>query len=128
MLAIRCCDLRNWEIDAMAKEQKAADQKPPFREQAHQALDAYFDFLKESVSHWPAGDTTVGEKLKDQTTENITAVHELVKKLRQAKDFEEVLRVQMEFMQSQLSAFGMLAASRSEAHLKAAADAAKRRA
>jgi hypothetical protein len=66
--------------------------------------------------------------LKNQTTENITAVHELAKKLREAKNLEEVLRVQMEFMQTQLSAFGMLAASLSEAHLKAAADAAKKRA
>jgi hypothetical protein len=112
----------------MTKDQKPVDQTQPFStEQAHQALDAYFDFLKESVSHWPSGGTTLGERLKDQTRENITTVHELAKKLRQAKDFEEVLRVQMEFMQSQVSAFGMLAASLGEAHLKGAADAARKR-
>jgi hypothetical protein len=78
----------------MAKDQPADQMRAFSMEQAHQALDAYFDFLKECVSHWPLGGTTLGEKLKDQATENITAVHELVKKLRQAKDFEEVLRVQ----------------------------------
>jgi hypothetical protein len=111
----------------MAKDQKPADKTSPFSiEQTHQALDAYFDFLKKSVSHWPSDGTTVGAKLKDHTTENIAVVHELVKKLRQAKDLEEVLRLQMEFMQSQLSAFGMLAVSLSEEHLRAAADTAKK--
>ena len=71
-----------------------------------EALDTYFDFLKKSVSSCPSGGTQLVEKLKDQATENITAVHELVKKFSQAKDFEEALRIQNEFMHAQLSAFG----------------------
>ena len=58
-------------------------------EQAHQAIDTYFDFLKKSVSSSPSGGTDLGEKLKDQSVQYITAVHELVKRLSQAKDFEE---------------------------------------
>jgi hypothetical protein len=58
-------------------------------EQAHQAIDTYFDFLKKSVSSFPSGGTDLGEKLKDQSVQYITAVHELVKRLSQAKDFEE---------------------------------------
>jgi hypothetical protein len=71
--------------------------------QAHEALDTYFDFLKKTVSSCPSGGTQLVEKLKDQATENITAVHELVKKLSQAKDFEEALRIQNEFMHAQLT-------------------------
>ena len=114
----------------MAKDQKAADQMDAFSKQAmaqeHDALDNYFDFLKKTVSSCPSGGTQLVEKLKDQATENITAVHELVKKLSQAKDFEETLRIQKEFMHAQLSAFGEQATSLAEAYTKIAADAAKK--
>jgi hypothetical protein len=52
--------------------------------QAHQAIDTYFDFLKKSVSSFPTGGTELGEKLKDQSVQNVTAVHDLVKRLSQA--------------------------------------------
>jgi NTE family protein len=91
-----------------------------------QAVDTYFDFLKKSVSSFPSGGTELGETLKDQGVENITAVHEFVKNLSKAKDFEEALRIQTEFTQSQLSAFGRHAVSIGEACRKAAADAVKK--
>ena len=114
----------------MAKDQKPADQMDAFSKQAmaqaHEALDTYFDFLKKSVSSCPSGGTQLVEKLKDQATENITAVHELVKKLSQAKDFEEALGIQKEFMHAQLKAFGEQATSLAEAYTKVAADAAQK--
>jgi hypothetical protein len=94
--------------------------------QAHEALDTYFDFLKKTVSSCPSGGTPLVEKLKDQVTEHITAVHGLVQKLSQAKDFEEALRIQNEFMHTQLGAFGEQATSLAEAYPKVAADAAKK--
>jgi hypothetical protein len=106
-----------FEFSAAAKQTMA---------QAQEALDTYFDFLKKSVSSCPSGGTQLVEKLKDQATENITAVHELVKKLSQAKDFEEALRIQKEFMHAQLNAFGEQATSLAEAYTKVAADAAKK--
>ena len=69
----------------MAKGQKPADQMETFSKdamaQAHQAIDTYFDFIKKSVSSFPTGGTELGEKLKDQSVQNVTAVHELVKRL-----------------------------------------------
>jgi hypothetical protein len=53
-------------------------------EQAHLALDAYFEFLKKSVSSLPSGGTELGERLKDQGVENINALQEVVKRLSQA--------------------------------------------
>ena len=53
--------------------------------QAHEALEIYFDFLKRSVSSFPSGGTELGEKLKDQSVQNIIAVRELVKKLSRRK-------------------------------------------
>ena len=102
-------DADPFEFSAAAKQTMA---------QAQEALDTYFDFLKKSVSSCPSGGTQLVEKLKDQATENITAVHELVKKLSQAKDFEEALRIQNEFMHAQLSAFGEQATSLAEAYTK----------
>src|ERR1700739_211837 len=100
---------QDWSV-GMAKDQKPADQMDAFSKQAmaqaHEALDIYFDFLKRSVSSFPWGGTELGERLKDQSVQNIDTVHELVKRFSQAKDFEETLRIQTEFMQSQLHAFG----------------------
>jgi hypothetical protein len=113
----------------MAKDQKPADQMDAFSkqamEQAHEALDVYFDFLKKSVSSFPSGGTELGEKLKAQSVQNITAVRDLVKRFSQAKDFEEALRIQTEFMQSQLHAFGEQIKGLGEAYAKEAAAGVK---
>jgi hypothetical protein len=110
------------EGSGMAKDQKPADQIDAFSKQAmaqaHEALDIYFDFLKRSVSSFPSGGTELGERLKDQSVQNIDTVHELVKRFSQAKDFEEALRIQTEFMQSQLHAFGEQIKSLAEAYTK----------
>ena len=50
-------------------------------EQTHLALDAYFEFLKKSVSSFPSGGTELGEKLRDQGVEHIDALQEVVKKI-----------------------------------------------
>jgi hypothetical protein len=103
----------------MVKDQKPADQMDALTkqamEQAHEALDAYFDYLKKSVSSFPSDGTDLGEKLKDQGVQNITAMHELVKRLSQAKDFQEALRIQTAFMHLQLNALGRQATSLGEA-------------
>ena len=72
-------------------------------EQAHHALDTYFDYLKNSVSTFPSGGTELGETLKQDGVENLTAVQEVVKRLSQAGSFEEALRIQTAFVHSQLN-------------------------
>jgi hypothetical protein len=98
----------------MAKDQKPADQIEAFSKdaaaQGQQAVDTYFDLLKKTVSLFPTGGIEFGEKVKDQAVENITAIHELVKKLSQAKDLEEAIGIQTEFMLSRLDAFAKQAA------------------
>jgi len=112
-------------METMSKDLNPADQMNAFgkdaMEQAEQAADTYFDFLKKSVSSFPSGGTELGEKLKEQSVQNIAAVHDLVKELRQAKDFQDALRIQSEFMREQLNAFGEHVTSLGEAYTKAAA-------
>jgi hypothetical protein len=75
-------------------------------EQTHKAMDTYFDFLKESISAFPSGGTEIGDRWKQESLLNITAFHELVKRLSTAGSFEEALRIQMAFMHSQLNRLG----------------------
>jgi hypothetical protein len=85
-------------------------------EQAHLALDAYFEFLKKSVSLFPSGGTELGEKLRDQGVEHISALQEVVKRLSQAENFQEALRIQTAFIHSQLNLLGKQATNLGEAY------------
>jgi hypothetical protein len=111
----------------MAKETTSSDPIPTFRmDQAQQAIDTYFDFLKRSVASFPSGGNEFGEKLKDQDAGNIDAVHDHVRRLSQAKDFGEAFRIQTEFLQSQMTAFGQQATAFAEAFTKASTEAVKK--
>jgi hypothetical protein len=73
----------------------------------------------------PSSGTEFGEKLKGYAEKNITATHDFIKQLSQAKDFQDIVRIQNEFMHSQFMAFGEQTKSLGEAYTKAAADAGK---
>jgi hypothetical protein len=89
-------------------------------EHVHQAVDTYFEVLKETVSAMPSGGTGIGERMKEEGVQNITAVQELVKRLSEAKDFQEALAIQTAFIHSQLNVFARRAATISEESTKAA--------
>jgi hypothetical protein len=91
-------------------------------EHSHRAMDAYFDFLKNSISALSLGGTEIGDKWKEESLLNVSAFHELVKRLSTASSFEEALRIQAAFMHSQLNRMGKQAASIGTANLKAEAD------
>ena len=87
---------------------------------ARGVMDNYFGFLQ---NIWGSND--LAEKMKTYTEKNISAYAECVGKLSQAKDFQEVFRIQTEFMQTQFSSFAEQARSLGEAYTKAATDATK---
>jgi hypothetical protein len=86
------------------------------------AMDYYFDNLKKVVLSAPSGGTEFGEKLKGYVEENIAATHYFIKQLSQARDFEDVLRLQNEFIRSHLKAFEEQAKSFGESFTKSAHD------
>jgi hypothetical protein len=51
---------------------------------------------------------------------NIAATQEFVRELSYAKDIQDMFRIQMEFMRTQLEAFGEQSTSLGEAYIKAA--------
>ena len=108
----------------MAKEKTRGDELSAIGKQtmmhAYSAMDYYFDHLKKTVASAPTGGTEFGEKVKACAEQNISATQEFVRDLSYAKDIQDMLRIQMEFMRSQLEAFGQQAKDLSEAYIKAA--------
>jgi hypothetical protein len=97
------------------------------KEQARGVMDSYFDFLQKAIASIPTGGTPFGEKLKGYSEKNIATARDYMHKLSRAKDFREVLRIQVDFAQAQFNAYSGQAADLSEASSKAAADALKTR-
>ncbi len=102
---------RGEELSAIGKQTMA---------RAYSAMDYYFDHLRKTVASAPSGGTEFGEKVKACAEQNISATQEFVRDLSYAKDIQDMLRIQMEFMRSQLEAFGEQAKDLSEAYIKAA--------
>ncbi len=89
-------------------------------EQIREALDNYFNFIQRAISSYPSGGKEIGEKLKSYADKNIATAHEFAHKLSQAKDLQDVVRIQTEYMQMQLKVFGEQAKSLGETFSKVA--------
>jgi hypothetical protein len=92
------------------------------RGEIRKAVDKNLDFLQKSVSSYPLGDTELGGKAKDCAEKNLTIARDYMYKLIQANNILEVVPIQTEFMQSQLSLFGEQIKSLGEIYTKAAAE------
>src|SRR6516225_4979034 len=107
----------------MAKDQQPFEALSETAEKALEstrgAMDNYFSFLRNISS------SDLTEKMKTYTERNLSASAECVGKLSQAKDFQEVFRIQSEFMLTQMSTFSEQARSLGEAYNKAATNATK---
>ena len=88
--------------------------------QALGAADTYFDFLNKTISSFPSGGTEFGEKLKSFAEKNLAATHRFIQQLSQARDFQDLLRLQTEFIQTQMQTFAEQATSLVEAFAKTA--------
>ena len=86
----------------MAKEKSEGDEFSAIGKQtmarAYSAMDYYFDHLKKTVASAPSGGTEFGEKVKACAEQNISATQEFVRELSYAKDIQDMLRIQMEFI------------------------------
>jgi hypothetical protein len=83
-------------------------------------MDYYFDHLKKTAASAPSGGSEFGEKVKAYAEQNISSTQEYVSELTCAKDIQDILRIQMEFVRSQLNAFGEQASDLGEPYIKAA--------
>jgi hypothetical protein len=65
------------------------------------AMENYFGWLQKTMSASPWGNADLNKKLLQCTTQNISAGFEFMQKLSQAKNLQDVVRLQTEFAQMQ---------------------------
>jgi hypothetical protein len=110
--------LQNFNVEAKQAIQQTV-------KQTEGAMDNYFNLLQQTMFTTPWGKTDFGEKLKSFTEQNIVAAHHHIQKLSQARHFQAFIKIQTEYMQTQLSLFADQAKQLGEAYMKTAAGAFK---
>jgi len=73
-------------------------------EQAHGVIANYFQLVEKSISASPLGATDQTKTFRNYVERSVAASFGLSDKLLRAKDFQDVLRIQTEFFQTQLKA------------------------
>ena len=101
-------------------------------EQARKAFDGYMTAAQQAVEALEgqatvaqAGTKNVGKKAMTFAEQNVATSFEFAQKLVRAKDVQEVLRLQGEFVQAQMQALSEQAKDLSETASKVAMEAAK---
>jgi hypothetical protein len=103
----------------------AAQTAEQMTKQTQESMENYFGWLQTTMSTFPWSNTNLNRILLSNATQNITATFAFVQKLSQAKNFEEVVKIQTEFMEKQMNSFNEQAKVLSEIYPKAAEDAMK---
>jgi len=97
----------------MSTDKGRTEDSPAFAEQAarqtmdvvHATMATYFGWLQKLQSSSSWGNTPLNKALLKWTEQNIDTAFAFAHKLGQAKNAEEVAKLQTEFMQAQLNAF-----------------------
>jgi hypothetical protein len=114
------------EDPAMAKDKEPFQSLTGMAEQladhsmgkAQGAMKNYFGWLQSAMSAAPWGNTDLNKKLLDYAAENSEAVFEFVQKLTKAKNLEDVVLIQTEFMSAQLKSLNEQAKGIGDAYTK----------
>ena len=113
----------------MAKDQNPAEEMNAVMKQAMQTMEGateqYVSWLQKGMSAPPWLDTDLSKKMMGFVQQNMAVSFGFMQKLGQAKDFQDLVRIQTEFMQTQLELFGKQVRDISEASTKAAAASMK---
>jgi hypothetical protein len=94
-------------------------------ERTRHAMENYFNWLHSAILASPWSND-LNKKLLNYATENVAAAVGLVQKLSQAKDVEQVVKIQTEFMSKQLGSLNEQTKTILEICTKAAQDMTKR--
>ena len=91
------------------------------------AMETYFSWLRNAMSALPWSSRNLNRILPSHATQNVTATFAFVQKLSQAKNFQEVVKIQNEFMETQMNSFNEQAKILGEIYTRAAEDAMEMR-
>ena len=103
----------------------AAQTAEQITKQTQGAMENYLGWLQTTMSALPWSNTNLNRVLLSNATQNVTATLAFMHKLSQAKGFQEVVRIQTEFMQAQMNSFNQQSKILGEIYGKAAEDAMK---
>jgi hypothetical protein len=90
-------------------------------EQARGAIENYLDFFQKSMSASPWAATELNKKMADYAQQNVATALGFAQKLTQAKDLQDLVRIETEFLQTQMKSLTEQAKDLSEMVTKAAA-------
>jgi hypothetical protein len=93
--------------------------------QTQGAMENHFGWLQSTMSALPWSNTNLNRILLSNATQNVTATFAFMHKLSQAKNFQEVVKIQTDFMETQMNSFKEQAKVLGEIYTKAAEDAVK---
>jgi len=101
------------------------EQEVQIMERTKHAMETYVNWLENamSTSRWSNND--FNKKLLNYATDNVTAAVGLVEKLSHAKNLEDVVKIQTEFISQQLNSFTEQTKTIMEICTKAAQDMTK---
>ena len=109
----------------MAKDDKSSEAVNTVAEQtmkqARGAMENYLDFFQKSMSASPWVGTELNKKVADYAQQNVATAFGFAQKLTQAKDLQDVVRIQTEFLQTQMKSLTEQSKDLSETATKAAA-------
>jgi hypothetical protein len=102
------------------------EQDVQIEERTRHAMENYSRWLENAMSASPWGNTELNKKLLSYATENVTTAVGLVQKLSQAKNLEQVVKIQTDFISKQMISFNEQTKTIAEICTKAAQDITKR--
>ena len=94
-------------------------------EQARGAMENYLDFFQTRMFAAPWAETDLNKKIQNYAGKNVATTFEFAQRLTQAKDLQDLVRIQTEFLQTQLNSLTEQTKELSEMATKAAAGALK---
>jgi hypothetical protein len=78
------------------------EQEVQIEERTRHAMETYVNWLQNAMSASPWSNVHLNKKLFTYATDNVTAAVGLVEKLSHAKNIEDVVKIQTEFVSKQL--------------------------
>jgi len=73
-------------------------------ELARRGMENYLDFFQKTMFTSPWAQTDLNKKIQDYAGKNLATTFEFAQKLFKAKDLQDLVQIQTEFMQTQLKA------------------------
>ncbi len=102
------------------KPQDAAKQTDEITQRTQAAMGNYFSWLQNAMSASPWANMELNRKLMSYVTESVSAYVEHTQRLSQAKNFEDAVKIQTEFVQAQMELFNQRAKELGDIYAKMA--------